>query len=192
MTKTFSKAITQRMNFRDKFLENLTDQKNLTVIQSEYRKIRTRKNSVFGHFSRSIILVNYENIESNEKNVTETLNDFFSNVVLDLEIPEYECDDNLHNRLSSHPALQAIVKYSNQPSINIILRFSQRFSSFHFSHVDKNTLLKEIERLRAKKAIQDTDIPVKVLKENAEFFAEQICFQFNEAICSSQLSNLQM
>ena len=123
--------------------------------------------------------------------MTKSLSDFFSNVVLDLEIPEYEYDDNLHNRLSSHPALQAIVKYSNHPSIKH-LRFSQRFSSFHFSHVDKNTVLKEIKRLRAKKAIQDTDIPVKVLKENAEFFAEQICLQFNEAICSSQLSNLQM
>ena len=83
------------------------------------------------------------------------------------------------------------MKYSNHPSIKH-LRFSQHFSSFHFSHVDKNTVLKEIKRFRAKKAIQDTDIPVKVLKENAEFFAEQICLQFNEAICSSQLSNLQM
>ena len=26
---------------------------NLPIIQSEYRKIRTRKKSVFGHFSRS-------------------------------------------------------------------------------------------------------------------------------------------
>ena len=40
--------------------------------------------------------------------------------------------------------------------------------------------------MSAKKAVQDTDIPVKILKENAEFFAEQICRQFSEAIYSSK------
>ena len=40
--------------------------------------------------------------------------------------------------------------------------------------------------MSAKKAVQDTDIPVKVLKENAEFFADQMCHQFDEDICSSK------
>ena len=31
-----------------------------------------------------------------------------------------------------------------------------------------------------------SDIPVKILKENAKFFAEQICRQFNDATCSSK------
>ena len=35
------------------------------------------------------------------------------------------------------------------------------------------------------KAVQDSDIPVKTLDENAGFFAEQKCCQFNEAVCSS-------
>ena len=34
--------------------------------------------------------------------------------------------------------------------------------------------------------MQDTDIPVKILKENAEYFAEYICLQFNEAICAAK------
>ena len=33
--------------------------------------------------------------------------------------------------------------------------------------------------------MQESDSPVKILKENADFLAEQICCQFNEAICSS-------
>ena len=40
--------------------------------------------------------------------------------------------------------------------------------------------------MSANRAVQDTDIPVKVLKENANFFAEQITLQFNEGICSSK------
>ena len=47
---------------------------------------------------------------------------------------------------------------------------------------EKNAVLKEIKKLNSNKAVQDTDIPVKILKENAEFFAEYIYLQFNETI----------
>ena len=40
--------------------------------------------------------------------------------------------------------------------------------------------------MSANKAAQDNDIPVKALKENANFFAEQINLQFNEDIGSSK------
>ena len=110
-------------------------------------------------------MVNNKNIESNENEVAKTFNDFFSNIVKNLKIPEYQWEDDLHNRLSSHPALQAILKYRNHPSINNIRNSSQRFSSFYFSQIDTNTVLKEIRRLSAKKAVQHTDIPVKVLKK---------------------------
>ena len=43
------------------------------------------------------------------------------------------------------------------------LNVSQGF----FSHADKKTVLKEIKKLNLNKAVQDSDIPVKVLKENA-------------------------
>ena len=33
------------------------------------------------------------------------------------------------------------------------------------------------------KAVQDTNIPVKILKEKADYFAGHICLQFNEAVC---------
>ena len=72
--------------------------------------------------------------------------------------------------ISNSPVLQAIMKYRNHPSINTILRFSQYNSSFYFSPVDKNTVIKELKGLGGNKAVQDNDIPAK----NANFFAEQI------------------
>ena len=72
----------------------------------------------------------------------------------------------------------------------------QHNSSFYFSRVDKNTVLKEIKGLSANKAVQDKDIPVNVSNENANFFAKQINLQFNEDICSpkyaesSKLANI--
>ena len=103
-----------------------------------------------------------------------------------MKIPEYYAENNLPSNLSRHPTLKAILKYINHPSISIIKRFSERFSNFHFSQVDKNTVLKEIMKLILNKSVQDTDIPVKILKENADYFAEHVCLQFNETICSSR------
>ena len=66
-----------------------------------------------------IILVNNDNIESNEIEVAKTFIEVFSNIVKNLEILEY--------------------RY--HPSINIIRRYSHRFPSFYFSVVHKNTVL---------------------------------------------------
>ena len=43
-------------------------------------------------------------------------------------------------------------------------------------------VLKEISVLDSSKAIQATDIPVKVIKDSSNFFAEQISAHFNESI----------
>ena len=76
-------------------------------------------------------------IESKETKVAKTFNNFFSNIVENLEIPKCKCEDDLYNQLSRNPVLQTIMKYRNHPSINTICRFSQRNSSFYFSPVDK-------------------------------------------------------
>ena len=48
----------------------------------------------------TIILVNNDNVESKETEVAKPFNDFFSNIVKNLNIPEYKCEVDLHNRLS--------------------------------------------------------------------------------------------
>ena len=54
-----------------------------------------------------------------------------------------------------------------------------------FPKPTKKIAIKEIKNLKISKAVKDSDSPVNSLKENAEFFDEQVCCQFNEAICSS-------
>ena len=70
-----------------------------------------------------------------------------------LKIPEYRCQNDLPSRLSGDPTLQAIMKYMNHPSINIIRHFPQKYFCFYFSQVEKNTVLKEIRRLSSTKAV---------------------------------------
>ena len=54
-----------------------------------------------------------------------------------------------------------------------------------YCHVDKNTVLKEIKKLNLNKTVQDSDVPVKILKANADFFY----LQFNEAVDSSKFAD---
>ena len=51
--------------------------------------------------------------------------------------------------------------------------FLDVFQVFIFHQLIKR-LLKEIRKLKSNKVVQDTDIPVKILKDNPEFFAEYI------------------
>ena len=60
------------------------------------------------------------------------------------------------------------------PSIFTIERFRYQTVPFHFSHIDKKTILKIITSLSNNKASQETDLPDRDLKENAEHFEEII------------------
>ena len=91
--------------------------------------------------------------------------------------------------LSRHPTLIALLKHKDHPSIRAIKRVSQPFPSFFLSPVDKNAVFKEIRKLKSNKAAQEADIPVKTLEEYAEFLAEYIYLQYNEAIRSSSFPN---
>ena len=43
-------------------------------------------------------------------------------------------------------------------------------------------VVKEIKKLSTRKATQSTDIPVKILKENAGIFGNYICDFFNDCV----------
>ena len=92
--------------------------------------------------------------------------------------------DKLHLNLKNHPILMAISKSRDHPSIVTIKRFRYQTVPFHFSYIDKKTVLEILRSLSSNKASQETDLPVRVVKENAEYFAEIICPQFNESINS--------
>ena len=64
---------------------------------------------------------------------------------------------------------KAIFKYKNHPRIISIKRVRHQVSNFNFSCIDENTVLKEIRGLSTTKASQDNDLPVKILKENADY-----------------------
>ena len=70
----------------------------------------------------------------------------------------------------SDPILKAIVKYRTHPSTKAIKGVSNSSDFFSFDIVDKEKSLKEISNLDHTKACQESDIPTKIIKENADIF----------------------
>ena len=70
----------------------------------------------------------------------------------------------------------AIAKWRNHPSILAIASEYKNRANFSFNFVSKEDVLTEIKMLDVSKAIQESDIPVKIIKANENFFAEAIFF----------------
>ena len=78
-------------------------------------------------------------------------------------------------------------KYRKQRSILKIGEVCKRkqCSLFSFLHVDKEEILKEILSLNSSKVIQDTDVPTKIPKDNADIFSDFFLLGFNNSITTS-------
>ena len=73
------------------------------------------------------------------------------------------------------------MKFRNHPSVSAI-RNSFNPQSFNFSKVSVDDVFKEINKLGNRKGIQNTNISVKILKQNADIFGSYICHFFNVCV----------
>ena len=79
-----------------------------------------------------ITLVEKEELVSSEYDVAQRFNQFFSNIVKNIDIAKYVVEDTLHLNLKNNPTLMAILKYRDHPSIPPIKRFLYQTVPFHF------------------------------------------------------------
>ena len=101
-------------------------------------------------------------IENNElvKTDPETaavLNNFFSNIVKNLDISRYSNDEPLVS-INYNATLKAILKYKNHLNIMAIQNRCKDKDSFNFILVDQKQIEKEILRLDVNKASECSDI----------------------------------
>ena len=87
------------------------------------------------------------------------------------------------------PTLKAIAKWRNHPSILTIASEYKNRANFSFNFVSKEDVLTEIKVLDVSKAIQESDVPVRIIKANENFFAEAICFYFNKSLENGKFPN---
>ena len=116
------------------------------------------------------------------------MNTFFSNIASNLKIQGYSTCDPLANNIRD-PVLNCIVKYRNHPSIGEVYNKNRRLP-FYFSKIQRHEILSDILKLETSKACQDTSIPTKIVKENADIFANVLVSSFNDSIGKSNLPSI--
>ena len=94
-----------------------------------------------------ITLIDNGEVVPTEQDTANVLNNFLSNIVTNLKVPDYADCDPVANNMDS-PILKVIVRYSNHPSILTIeevCKKSHKFS-FSFSKEGKQNILEEIQK----------------------------------------------
>ena len=163
------------------YFENI-DTKNITDNKKFWKTIKpmfSNKNTS----NESITIVKDEDIISNNLEIAELFNSFFANIVSELNLA---IDEDLVVNVDhiDDPVLKAIEKFKFHPSI---LAISEKYekNTFRFHAVSYEEILKEIKNLDTGKACQDTDIPTKILKLNADIFADFVFQIINHSITTS-------
>ena len=84
------------------------------------------------------------------KKPPKVLNEFFSNVVTSLNIPQFNQNDRASENISD-TVIKAIVYYRGHLSVIAVKENCSSKSNFNFSFVEKVDILKEIKILKSNK-----------------------------------------
>ena len=173
MNKNLVNAHRKRTRLRNKFLKNRTESNRVSYNKQRnfcVSLLRKTKKDYYGNLnekdvidnkkfwktvkplfsdkvksSEKITLVHEDKIITTDDENGKILNSFFSNVVKHLKIPEFT-DIDFSAECIPHPALKAIMKFRNHPSVSAI-RNAFNPQSFSFSKVSVDDVLKEIKKL---------------------------------------------
>ena len=135
-------------------------------------------NKILG--SNRVILRDGGKIISETEKVADTFNKFFVNIGKTLKIDKNKQFLAETNNVFD-PVLKAVKKYSAHPSI---LRIKEKMNNnvFSFRKVTYEEILNEINSLDTSKSTQSEDIPFKMIKDNADIFANFFLQNFNKCI----------
>ena len=204
--KELSKAIMTRTKLGNIFPQNRSEEnrirytKQINFCASLLRKIKKRyyenlnkkfvvDNKLFWKTVKPLLtdkvagknkirLIENNELVKTDLETAEVFNNFFSNIVQNLDISRYSNDETLVIN-TNDATLKAILKYRNHTSIIAIRSKCKDKGNFNFIEVDQKQIEKEILKLHVNKASQTSDIPIKVLTENSDILSNFLCNSFN-------------
>ena len=99
--------------------------------------------------------------------------------------------DPLANNIRDH-VLKCKAKYRNHPSILAIGEVYNKNCRlpFSFLKIHRDEILNDILKLKTSEVCQDTDVPTKIIKENAGIFANLLVSSFNDSIEKSNFPSI--
>ena len=167
--KELSKAITARTKLRNIFLQNSSDEnrirytKQINFCVSLLRKTKKRyyenlneksvvENKLYWKTVKPLLsgkvagndkihLIENNELVKTDLEIAEILNNFFSNIVQNLDISRYSNDEPLVSNIND-AILKAILKYRNLPSIIAIQNKCKGKDSFNLLRLIRNKLKK--------------------------------------------------
>ena len=206
INKTILRAIMSQMRLRNRFLKDVLDTNRVAYnTQRNYcvSFVRKAKRSYYGNLDDKkivenktfwktikpyftdkginhdkITLVENEETVSDNKEISETLNNFFSEVVANLNLPQYD-DPSENVEYIEDPVARAVEKHKNHSSIRLIKEnYRNTNNIFHFDKVPAKENEKKLKNLLSSKATQDSDIPTKVIKDRIDIFTPILLEEF--------------
>ena len=118
-------------------------------------------------------------LENNDK-TAETFKNFFTNAVSNLNISPF-VDSSVEIDHIEDPILRIIEQYKSHPSV-VPINEKKLNKQFSFEYIPKSDIKKEILNLDVSKTSQDLDISTKIIKVNADIFAEVLYNVFNRSL----------
>ena len=216
MTKSLTKAIMNRSRLKNKFIKN--PDSNNRSIYNKHRNfcvnlLRKEKKKYYNNLDlklitdntkfwktikplfsdknnicRKITLIEKNEIISNDKEVAEVMNDFFSNAVANLDITGYQ--NCIHSNTDNDIIGNIITKFKHHPSIlkikdNIVIQ-----DAFCFTMSNDAVVIKEIHKLNINKPTPFNNISAKNLVENIDICSPFITKFYNDSLSESNFPDL--
>lgn len=161
---------------------------NMALI-NDNRKFWETMKPLFGNkggIRENIVLVNNDEIISEDTEIAQTFNDFFEDTVNSLGIVENKL--LLHSVEKTEYGIEKAIKmYETHPSIISIKEHVRVESRFYFSTVTYKDIQNEILNLNPKKAGTFMNIPAKQLKEVCNVICEPLMNIWNEEVIKNKI-----
>ena len=136
-----------------KIYYNNLDLRNITDNKQFWRNVKPLLSDKISESSK-ITLVNNNRIVSDDREICNIFNEFFVNVVPNLNIPEFTGSENLHEHVIADSVQSILYKYRNHPSIINIKERRESSEKFIFSFVSENEIGKLLRNLKVRKSSQ--------------------------------------
>ena len=214
VTKGLHKAIMKRSRLRNTFLRDTTETSRKEYKKQRNFCVNLLKKGKKDHFANldvnsvldnrkfwqnvkplfsnkvkaktAIKLIENDETIDNEMKIAKIFNECFVNTDKNLGIlTEMERATFIENNLSE--VEMALKRYKNHPSITAITKRMKNLGNFTFSFnfISHDDIVKELNKLKTKKASQKTDIPIKIVKENVDIISYFLYHNFNNSLSCS-------
>ena len=165
---------TKKQYFNNINLKDISDNK-------KFWKCVTPYFSEKGSASTKLMLIENEEILTNESMVANVFNDFFLNVTADIDIKRYPCMktfnfENLKANFANH---ESITKIKDSNPISNTDRFC-------FTEFTEEEVRLEISNLSSGKASTYGSIPVSILKQSLDVFIGKFTSTINHSLASNK------